>query len=152
MTTQQKTSKRPGLGAALVASITSEKASIEDRFARADSLFEDKDKGQQEDNPVHHKEIRKGSPKADTPVPETTKPVPKQPAPIQEKVKRDTFSFPLSDYKRISEIQKDALLSAIQINKSEVVRAGLMALQSLSPDKRHKLLLSVEKIKPGRPV
>jgi hypothetical protein len=70
----------------------------------------------------------------------------------QEKVVRDAFSFPPADHARIKAIVQDALKSALAVNKSEVVRAGLIALQQLPAVKRHALLASVEKMKPGRPV
>ena len=162
--TKSKSSARPGLGAALTASLKSEKQSIEDRFAAADALFEKKAETEEaedvqtsvEPSPKATKPNPKAKPKpAPTPAPKNTpkktSPAP-EPTSVQEKVKRDTFSLPPTDYQRIFDIKNDALQSAIEVNKSEVVRAGLIALQKLSPEKRNELLQSVEKMKPGRPV
>ena len=59
--------------------------------------------------------------------------------------------MPPKDYKRISDIQHEALQSAIQVNKSEIIRAGLISLQKLTENQRNQILLSLEKVKPGRP-
>jgi hypothetical protein len=145
----KKTTKRPGLGAALATSLRDEKQSIDQRFHRAESLFQEKEQKRQEES------MSAPNPQQPPRVPiAPEKPAPAAPKklPVQEKVKRDTFTFPPADYKRIQDIQKDCLRAAIQVNKSEVVRAGLIALQELTPEKRHQLLQSVEKMKPGRPV
>lgn len=140
--------KRPGLGAALATSLRDEKQSIDQRFHRAESLFQEKEKQQEESV----SDIVPDQPPRVPVSPEKPAPVAAKKPPVQEKVKRDTFTFPPKDYQRISEIQKDCLRAAIQVTKSEVVRAGLIALQELSPEQRHQLLQSVEKVKPGRPV
>jgi hypothetical protein len=161
--TKSKTAARPGLGAALTASLKSEKQSIDERFAAADALFEKKTEaptappkssavGETKPKTMPSPSKAKHPPVVKPSVKTPAKKTPPAPAAIQEKVKRDTFSLPPTDYQRIFDIKKDALQAAIEVNKSEVVRAGLIALQKLSPEKRIELLQSVEKMKPGRPV
>jgi hypothetical protein len=154
--TIKQSSPKLGLGAALAATIAHEKKDTDDRFAKAERLHQLAAAA-----PVITPEqlAKPGVPSSRTTrAPQDAKPygagespVPKLPV-VHEKVIRDTFTFPPSDHKRINDIIKGGLLAAIQINKSEVIRAGLIALQQLPADKRHALLESVEKMKPGRPV
>ncbi len=45
-----------------------------------------------------------------------------------QKVKRDAFTMPINDHQLIQQIVQDALSFRMNINKSEVVRAGLQLL------------------------
>jgi len=67
------------------------------------------------------------------------------------KVKRDTFTFPESDYKIIETIINKAMSMTIKVNKSEVLRAGLLAISELHDDNLRSIISRVEKIKVGRP-
>lgn len=71
--------------------------------------------------------------------------------PKLEKVIRDAFTFPESDHKLIGELKKNGLKLEVQLNKSEIVRAGLHVLSELSKDKLKAVFLDIEKIKTGRP-
>jgi hypothetical protein len=149
-------SPKPGLGVALAATIESEKKSSDDRFAKAERLHR-LAAASPETAPEPAPKSDPMSPRP-TRAPQDTQrsgggepPSPAPPA-VHEKVVRDTFTFPPGDHRRIRAIIKDSLQAAIQVNKSEVIRAGLLALQGLSTEKRHALLQSVEKMKPGRPV
>ncbi|MDX1539760.1 MAG: hypothetical protein R3349_00010 [Geminicoccaceae bacterium] len=120
--------KRP-LGAALAATVEHERERVEDRFAKAERLFG-----------------------AEPPAPEAARAgAAEATAPPREKVVRDTFSFPERDHRRIAEISDAALNAAIRVNKSEIVRAGLIALQGMTAEARDELLRSVEHLKTGRP-
>jgi hypothetical protein len=153
--TLKTASARSGLAAALAASLADEKQSTADRFAKAERLHQ----LAAADAVITPEQLAKPAvPARPTRAPrehQEQTPEPALPAAAvvtQEKVVRDAFSFPPTDHARIKAIVQDALKSALAVNKSEVVRAGLIALQQLPADKRHALLASVEKMKPGRPV
>ena len=153
--TLKSASARSGLGAALAASLADEKQSTADRFAKAERLHQ----LAAADAVITPEQLAKpAAPARPTRAPREHSEAATEPAlpaaatVAQEKVVRDAFSFPPADHARIKAIVQDALKSALAVNKSEVVRAGLIALQQLPADKRHALLASVEKMKPGRPV
>jgi hypothetical protein len=153
--TFKATSARPGLGAALAASVAGEQRSTADRFAKAERLHQLAAGAVLPPEPLPQPALPPAALAAR--VPQHRPAPPAEPAPpaikavAHEKVIRDAFSFPAADHARIKAIIQGALKSALAVNKSEVVRAGLLALQQLPPDKRHALLASVEKMKPGRP-
>jgi hypothetical protein len=135
--TTQPPKKRPGLGSALAASLEGEKRRVEDRFAKADRLFGDEPPA------------APTSPESE-PAPPTAAEPPA--APARAKVIRDGFSFPPSEHARIEEMLIEAMKQGIRCNKSEVVRAALVAFAQLAPEERHALIRALEKPKPGRPV
>jgi hypothetical protein len=144
------TARKPALGTALAASIASEARSVEDRFAKADKLF--------------------GGGEADTSAPQSEPmgqgtinpkhPVHAQPDVAEEatvsapvaRVVRDSFSFPPHDHQRIDALLSDVLRQGIRSNKSEIVRAGLIAFEQLPAEQRNQIVQSLAKPKPGRPV
>lgn len=71
--------------------------------------------------------------------------------PKKEKLVRDSFSMPESDFKLISAVKKRALAFERVTKKSEVLRAGLKALQGLSETQLKALLETLPVIKTGRP-
>lgn len=141
----EKLKKKRELGSALADTINAEEKSVNDRFKRADAVFQQKESA---DRPSVN-EKSSGSATEAISQERVGKAIQTKNKP--EKVVRDTFTMPPHDYQRIAEIQKEGLQSAIQVNKSEVIRAGLIVLQELSSQKRLQVLESVEKIKPGRP-
>ncbi|MGF6756977.1 hypothetical protein [Paraburkholderia sp. GAS42] len=69
----------------------------------------------------------------------------------KEKVVRDSFTMPKSDYAKIATLKQKCLDAGISVKKSELLRAGLLLLAS-TPDKRLLAAVSaVETIKTGRP-
>jgi flagellar basal body-associated protein FliL len=67
------------------------------------------------------------------------------------KVIRDSFSFPVQDHHKITELKKICLAAGVHVKKGEILRAGLNLLTDLN---LAELLLEVEKIervKTGRP-
>lgn len=64
---------------------------------------------------------------------------------------RDSFTMPESDYAKIDALKKTALGLGIGIKKSELLRAGLHALEALPAAKLKAVLAQVENIKTGRP-
>ncbi|MGJ3501936.1 hypothetical protein PsalN5692_03560 (plasmid) [Piscirickettsia salmonis] len=68
-------------------------------------------------------------------------------------VKRDAFTFPVEDYNLIYDImdkvEKD-VSGVRQINKSEIVRAGLRALIKLDDKKFSQVFKELPRVKSGR--
>ncbi len=67
------------------------------------------------------------------------------------KVMRDSFTMPQDEYLKIAEIKASCLKCGLQVKKSEVLRAGLIALSALSEAQLKLALNSLDKIKTGRP-
>ncbi len=67
------------------------------------------------------------------------------------KVVRDSFTMPQNEYQKISQIKALSLKSGLQVKKSEVLRAGVIALCAMSEAQLVKALGSLDKIKTGRP-
>lgn len=68
-----------------------------------------------------------------------------------EKVIRDTFSIPEKDYQLLEQCKNRALTAQYAVNKSEIVRAGLILLSNLPEEQFINALQLVKKIKTGRP-
>lgn len=68
-----------------------------------------------------------------------------------DKVIRDSFTLPSQDYQLIDVIRKRALKASTSITKSEVIRAGLLALQAMHEEDLLKVINSLTKVKSGRP-
>jgi len=68
-----------------------------------------------------------------------------------EKVIRDSFTMPSRDYKKITQLREKCLKAGLSATKSEILRAGLHALEGMSADDLRRVVQSVEKVKPGRP-
>ena len=63
---------------------------------------------------------------------------------------RDTFSMPPSDYGLIDVLKTKALKQQLMVTKSEIVRAGLLLLNSLPEKDLKTAIIRVERIKTGR--
>lgn len=113
---------------ALKGSLSKEKQTVKDRFEKADTLFGEK--------PIANDIPKKSSEKS------------KQ---EQLKVVRDSFTMPQTDYELITLLKKRALLSGSEANKSEILRAGLLALSQMSETEFLDKIMTIEKIKTGRP-
>lgn len=74
--------------------------------------------------------------------------VSKKPKP---KVVRDSFTMPQSEYQKIAEIKELCLKAGFQVKKSEVLRAGVIALCAMGEEQLKKALSGLDKIKTGRP-
>lgn len=83
---------------------------------------------------------------AESPVKASKNPKTKKP-----KLVRDSFTFPESDYVLIAELKQRALLAGQDIKKSELLRAGLLALAAMTDRNFLKATEGVERIKTGRP-
>jgi len=69
----------------------------------------------------------------------------------KEKVVRDSFTMPQSEYRKIAEIKEACLKAGLPVKKSEVLRAGLKALGEMNAAQLKRALAGLEKIKTGRP-
>lgn len=68
-----------------------------------------------------------------------------------EKLVRDSFTIPAREYEAIDALKKRYLESGIHMKKSEILRAGLLALSSMNAEELTAVAGRVERIKPGRP-
>ena len=71
--------------------------------------------------------------------------------PKKEKVVRDSFTMPKSDYDMIASLKQKCLDAGVPVKKSELLRAGLMMLESASPQRLLAAVSSLETVKTGRP-
>ena len=69
----------------------------------------------------------------------------------KEKVVRDTFTMPRADYEKIAVLKQRCLDVGVAVKKSELVRAGLLLLESVPPEHLLAAVTAVEPVKTGRP-
>ena len=67
------------------------------------------------------------------------------------KLVRDSFTIPAREYRAIDALKQRYLELGIHMKKSEILRAGLVALSSMGGDELAAVAGRVERIKPGRP-
>jgi hypothetical protein len=67
------------------------------------------------------------------------------------KMVRDSFTMPEDDYSKLKTLKTRCLNLGIEIKKSELLRAGLLALESLDDTELQAIAAKIEKIKTGRP-
>jgi len=67
------------------------------------------------------------------------------------KLVRDSFTIPKDEYAGIDTLKERSVALGRPAKKSELLRAGLMALLALSPNALHAALEAVPTIKTGRP-
>lgn len=82
----------------------------------------------------------------------------KSPAPQVEskpngasKVIRDSFTMPDGEYELISRIKHRCMKVGISANKSEVLRAGLVALNAMQDKELTRVFGELARVKTGRP-
>ena len=121
---------KKSIKSALSASLRAEDEVVKSRFEKAESLLEDKQ--QVSEQPV------------------VTVPVVKEQS-KKERVIRDSFTLPSRDYELITAVRQRCLNKAININKSEVIRAGLHALMEMPEEDLLGLVNNLKKVKTGRP-
>lgn len=69
----------------------------------------------------------------------------------KEKVVRDSFTMPRTDYERVAALKQKCLGLGVHVNKSELLRAGLLLLEAASKEGLYAVVSAVEKVKTGRP-
>jgi hypothetical protein len=67
------------------------------------------------------------------------------------KVIRDSFTMPAADHELIGILKKRCIGLGIAIKKSELLRAGLAALDRLPDESLAQVTAAVESVKTGRP-
>ena len=67
------------------------------------------------------------------------------------KLVRDSFTIPKEEYAAIEALKIRAMTQGLAIKKSELLRAGLMALTGLSDARLKAALVAVPTLKTGRP-
>jgi hypothetical protein len=72
-------------------------------------------------------------------------------SPKRPKLVRDSFTFPVDDYARIAELKERLLGLGREVKKSELLRAGLNVLSSLTNQTLLGVVDALVKIKTGRP-
>lgn len=88
--------------------------------------------------------------------PAAAKPVAAKPTKVEAKSKkpklvRDSFTIPKDEYAGIDTLKERSVALGRPAKKSELLRAGLMALLAMSPNALHAALEAVPTIKIGRP-
>jgi hypothetical protein len=64
---------------------------------------------------------------------------------------RDSFTMPLADYALIGVLKRRCIGLGVAIKKSELLRAGLVALEELPDASLSRVVAAIETIKTGRP-
>lgn len=113
---------RKDMKKALGASLRAEEQAVKSRFERAETAL-----------------AKKGGAK------------PEQPAQNGGKVIRDSFTIPAGEYELISRIKKRCMKAGVSANKSEVLRAGIAALERMPDRELAKVLEALPRVKTGRP-
>lgn len=67
------------------------------------------------------------------------------------RVIRDSFTIPDDEYELIAGIKKRCMKAGVSANKSEVLRAGLAALNEMSDKDLAKVFQDLARVKTGRP-
>ena len=67
------------------------------------------------------------------------------------KVIRDSFTMPAADHELIGVLKRRCIGLGIAIKKSELLRAGLAALERLPDERLAQVTAAVESVKTGRP-
>jgi hypothetical protein len=69
----------------------------------------------------------------------------------KEKVLRDSFTMPKSDYVKIAALKQKCLDAGVSVKKSEILRAGPLLLESAPAKRLLAAISAVETVKTGRP-
>ena len=87
------------------------------------------------------------------PVAPTVKPVaaPKIKTPKKPKLVRDSFTMPKDEYQAIDGLKQRAASLQRSVKKSELLRAGIMALSAMDDKNLVAMLAKVPALKTGRP-
>jgi hypothetical protein len=90
-------------------------------------------------------------PKSPTAAPQSSATTAKPAKEKKIKVVRDSFTLPKTELLQIADMKKRAMALGVEVKKSELIRAGLQALSTLSDAPFKKALGNVPTIKTGRP-
>lgn len=153
------TSTRKNTRSALADSMRAESATFKARLERADAVlspasapapveddepsaeFEAAGVGRVGGTPTPKAKVQKGA---------TVKAVAPEVRPV-ERVVRETFTIPEAEHTQVEAIRGRMLGKAVAVTKSEVVRAGLLAISELDDKSLVALFNRLERVKTGRP-
>jgi len=71
--------------------------------------------------------------------------------PKKEKVVRDSFTMPESEYRVLGEVKRACLKDGVDIKKSELLRIGVELIRQMSVTDLKKVLSALPPMKAGRP-
>ncbi|CAB3756577.1 hypothetical protein [Paraburkholderia humisilvae] len=69
----------------------------------------------------------------------------------KDKVVRDSFTMPKSDYEKLAELKQRCLDGGVSVKKSELLRAGLALLAAAPPKRLIAAVSALDTVKTGRP-
>ncbi|MFC0399837.1 hypothetical protein [Paraburkholderia rhizosphaerae] len=69
----------------------------------------------------------------------------------KDKVVRDSFTMPKSDYAKLAELKQRCLDGGVSVKKSELLRAGLTLLAAVPPKRLIAAVSALDTVKTGRP-
>ena len=72
-------------------------------------------------------------------------------AEVKSKVVRDSFTMPQDDYAKIAKLKQACIKAGLHVKKSELLRAGLRALDTLTVAQLKQAIGKLDTIKTGRP-
>jgi len=98
--------------------------------------------------PAASKAVKKAAP----PKKPAVAPKPKKPAaaPAELKVVRDGFTMPQADYDKIKSMKALCLKNGVEVKKSQLLRAGLIALEALPLAELLQRIAKLAPVKAGR--
>ena len=147
---------KKSMASALSASLKAEDRAVKDRFERAEALLGDEKAELQREKDTkrtaHGGERGFEMPEPSSPpVSSPSEPEPERKSKKRQQTVRDNFTFPQNDYELIASLKERCLQQAVSVSKSEIIRAGLHALESMSDPELLELIENLEKLKTGRP-
>ncbi len=78
-------------------------------------------------------------------------PVAAKAKPKKDKLIRDSFTIPESEYKVLADIKKACLDAAVEVKKSQLIRIAIAQLSNMSVPKLSAALKSLAVVQAGRP-
>jgi hypothetical protein len=70
----------------------------------------------------------------------------------KQKVIRDSFTIPKPEYEHIARLKLQCINAGMAVKKSELIRAGLLALGRLGPNELVHAISALDTVKTGRPL
>lgn len=146
---------KQSIGSVLSSSILAEQKSVEQRFdglskraARADQAF-GKTADVNSDQKNEESEQTQLPPVSDVSLAPKNREVEYEYGVQQGNVVRANFSMPVSDYELITKLREKCSRNGVILSRSEILRAGLYALLSMSTPHQMEIARSIEHLKPG---
>lgn len=96
--------------------------------------------------------VKKTAAKKNTAKKPSTKVATVEKTPKKQKVVRDSFTMPKSEYEHIARLKLQCINAGMAVKKSELLRAGLLALGRLNSANLVKAISALETVKTGRPL